>query len=350
VDATSSSQQPEEVPSLEQDDAVDLSVHHSITRPLESRDLAELGRTPKPASVRKAERGKDSLHAKTTPSESSWETSETEAELDPFDGTAELDASALQMDPRPDRPKTGPVKRHGGTPSTAVQATPAPSSQRDISPFSLVQINEDGSDGPQHTLWVGNNTLGKGAVDIAFSGDAYLSQHHVTIEVSDDTIRIEDNHTLNGTYLRIKSPVRLEHNDLFRIGQELLRYQDLDYIEPRKTHGANDTDRLGSPVPKDAWARLVQQMAPERVGNAYLLQQKTVVLGRDRGDITFAKDGYVSGQHARLSLRDGQGHLEDMGSSNGTYIAIKSPRVLDEGDMVLIGQQLLRFTRAPQTA
>ena len=72
------------------------------------------------------------------------------------------------------------------------------------------------------------------------------------------------------------------------------------------------------------------------------MKEDDIYLGRDRGQITFPKDGYVSGCHAVVARRDGRVFLKDLGSSNGTYVRLKEEVALNDGDHLLIGQQLLR--------
>ena len=66
------------------------------------------------------------------------------------------------------------------------------------------------------------------------------------------------------------------------------------------------------------------------------------MLGRERGDILFPEDGYVSGTHARIALNDGQVFLSDLGSSNGTFLRVRHERTVPTGSFVLMGQQLFR--------
>ena len=66
------------------------------------------------------------------------------------------------------------------------------------------------------------------------------------------------------------------------------------------------------------------------------------MLGRERGDILFPEDGYVSGTHARISLSDGQVILSDLGSSNGTFLRLRHERTIPNGSFILMGQQLFR--------
>lgn len=77
----------------------------------------------------------------------------------------------------------------------------------------------------------------------------------------------------------------------------------------------------------------------------YTLERGEAVIGRGDADIRFEDDHYMSPQHARLEVRDGQLWLRDLGSRNGTWLFIDEPYKLSNGDLVLVGAQLLRFRR-----
>jgi pSer/pThr/pTyr-binding forkhead associated (FHA) protein len=71
-----------------------------------------------------------------------------------------------------------------------------------------------------------------------------------------------------------------------------------------------------------------------------------LVIGRALAcDITI-EDSYASGRHARLYDRDGRVYLEDLNSTNGTYVngaRVSTQQRLRSGDMVRIGDTELRF-------
>ena len=54
-------------------------------------------------------------------------------------------------------------------------------------------------------------------------------------------------------------------------------------------------------------------------------------------------DGYVSRHHTRLFLSDGGLMLEDLDSSNGTFIRVREPVALTAEDEILIGTNILRL-------
>ena len=80
-----------------------------------------------------------------------------------------------------------------------------------------------------------------------------------------------------------------------------------------------------------------------------------VVLGRDNQADIVLKDpsGKLSRRHARIHLQDGVPVLEDLGSTNGTFLngkRITEPRRLSAGDRIQIGESTLEFVPTPEPA
>ena len=80
-------------------------------------------------------------------------------------------------------------------------------------------------------------------------------------------------------------------------------------------------------------------------GGKYALVGEETTIGRVGADITFAEDVYLSPIHALLIWKDGKLSIRDLGSRNGTWIFLEGPHKLVDGDLALIGSQLLRFRR-----
>jgi pSer/pThr/pTyr-binding forkhead associated (FHA) protein len=102
------------------------------------------------------------------------------------------------------------------------------------------------------------------------------------------------------------------------------------------------TEVMGSPNP-GYWGKITVIIGREVDGSAFPLLGENVTIGRERGEINFPDDGYVSGLHARISMRDGRVYLADLGSSNGTFLKVNGERGLRNESFVLLGQQLFRL-------
>ena len=200
----------------------------------------------------------------------------------------------------------------------------------------LVLIRPDGSEGGIHTLYDGENIIGRGQGPL-FDNDAYLSPRHGEFLVGPNGMVIRDLRSLNGVFLKISQEEPLESGDIFRIGQELLRFEIISAPQPLE----DGTEIMGTPNP-GFWGRLSVVVGRDVDGSAFPLFGDAIVLGRERGDVLFPEDGYVSGSHARIAINEDQAFLSDLGSSNGTFLRIRSERDVPNGAFVLMGQQLFR--------
>jgi pSer/pThr/pTyr-binding forkhead associated (FHA) protein len=77
----------------------------------------------------------------------------------------------------------------------------------------------------------------------------------------------------------------------------------------------------------------------------YPLVGEETTLGRAGANIAFADDVYLSPMHALFIWKDGKLSVRDLGSRNGTWIFLEGPHRLVDGDLILIGSQLMRFRR-----
>jgi pSer/pThr/pTyr-binding forkhead associated (FHA) protein len=200
----------------------------------------------------------------------------------------------------------------------------------------LVLIRPDGTEGGTHPLHDGETLIGRGQGTL-FEADAYLSPRHAEFTATASGLVVHDLRSLNGVFLKISDDEALESGDIFRLGQELLRFEVISQPQPLE----DGTEIMGTPNP-GFWGRLSVIVGRDVDGSAFPLFGDAIVLGRERGDILFPEDGYVSGTHARISLVEGQVILSDLGSSNGTFLRLRHERTIPNGSFILMGQQLFR--------
>ena len=205
----------------------------------------------------------------------------------------------------------------------------------------LTALRADGSEAGTYRLPDAQTvTLGRDTGSI-FAGDSYLSPRHATFTRRGPQLSIKDEDSLNGVYLKLRpnEPCLLEFGDLFRIGQEIIRLEELK----GQGRSPDGVDRFGSPS-KGYIGRLALVIGRDTTGNSFPIPERGVHCGRERGDILFSEDGYVSGLHCSIAKGpDGKIYLTDVGSSNGTFVRIRAEQQVGATDILLMGQQLFRI-------
>ncbi len=104
----------------------------------------------------------------------------------------------------------------------------------------------------------------------------------------------------------------------------------------------NEPTMMGSGQPV---ASLVVRQGPQ-AGMSFPLSGNQVVIGREEGMGVVLQDPESSRRHARINWQGGQFAIEDMGSTNGTFVngvQITTPKMLNPGDSIGIGQTALVF-------
>jgi pSer/pThr/pTyr-binding forkhead associated (FHA) protein len=101
----------------------------------------------------------------------------------------------------------------------------------------------------------------------------------------------------------------------------------------RRGHGGSDGPALVVVAP------------PEQQGRLYPLGEE-LTMGRAAGCQVTLDDTYVSQIHARVFVRGGQVYVEDLGSTNGTYLnrtKVAGPMLVGPGDRLQVGSTVLEL-------
>jgi hypothetical protein len=105
------------------------------------------------------------------------------------------------------------------------------------------------------------------------------------------------------------------------------------------------------PHPKPQKGRLPRHLvvtAGSLAGQSIDLADAPVTIGRAPESTLVLTDDYASSHHARLVQKDGQWLIEDLGSTNGTYLdkaKVTRPTPVPPGAKVRIGKTVLELRR-----
>ena len=97
--------------------------------------------------------------------------------------------------------------------------------------------------------------------------------------------------------------------------------------------------------------RLVMGQGPQP-GQTFMLDRDVLTLGRDPSNSIAINEPQVSRQHARITRQGAMMVIEDLGSTNGTYIngmRLTGPYALNNGDAIGLGE-VVTLTVSAETA
>lgn len=269
---------------------------------------------------------------------------------------------------------------------STVSRTQAFKADRSQQRAQLVRIVEGDKKNEAVPLDRASTTIGREDGDLRFPTDTFLSRQHARLFFDEGRLFIEDLGGPNGTYIRLRGPQELQFGDVLYVGRQVLRLDpfpvggespraktsegnasdgkalgakasDAKASEGRASDGkGRDGKKVAAKAPSNGdrtsvYGRLADEfvgclsllLQDGEVGNRYLLDGQEVVLGRDKGDIVFTRDQFISNDHVAVRYVDGNFFAEDLGSRNGTLLRIRKPTEVDDGDTVLVGQQLFRI-------
>jgi pSer/pThr/pTyr-binding forkhead associated (FHA) protein len=140
-------------------------------------------------------------------------------------------------------------------------------------------------------------------------------------------------------WLFVLAAMRVIRSDLRTSGQPRIA------VPPPARRRGKGTDRSPArPAPGTPTHLLVTEggLTGTRIG----LTGAPVLIGRANDSTLVLEDDYASTRHARISLQDGLWVVEDLGSTNGTYLGqrkVDGPVALEPGVPLRIGQTVLEL-------
>jgi len=228
----------------------------------------------------------------------------------------------------------------------------------------IVMVARDGRPGPDFSI-VEQLDMGRTEGDVRIPEDPYLSPRHARLRSRDGQLWLQDLGSINGVYLRLsraRTP-RLEgasashkqneivsllnDQDLILAGQQVLRFELVRDGEagfgPAVERGVH---LFGTPSAK-RHARICQRAVEGTTLDVHYLRKHETVLGREQGDLIYGDDPFLSRKHAAVrvdgTMHDRRYYLVDLGSSNGTFLRMRSDTQVFDGDHFRVGHQLFRI-------
>lgn len=119
-------------------------------------------------------------------------------------------------------------------------------------------------------------------------------------------------------------------------------------VSQRSRTPRSSSPKTASPKAKRGTARTLVVIDGALAGTPIALSEQPVTIGRAPDSTLVLDDDYVSSRHARLFPQQGRWLLEDMGSTNGTYLdrtRINVPTIVPLGTPIRIGKTVLELRK-----
>src|SRR5687767_7129579 len=193
-------------------------------------------------------------------------------------------------------------------------------------------------DGTELTLELESDVvLGRdaGADVVLVDPSGQVSRRHARIVIRGTEAVLEDLMSTNGTFVngeRLEGPYALRAGDKVSLGACSLEF--VPAPPPAPVRPASDGEGT------------LRIVSGPGAGEAGALRASATI-GRDKGSDLRVDDTEVSRSHAKVTLQDGQAWIDDLKSTNGTYV--NGQRVLERqrlfgGDRIQIGPSIIELT------
>ena len=169
----------------------------------------------------------------------------------------------------------------------------------------------------------GPTTIGRTGVDISFPDDGSLADVQLKIVGDNGRYVVRDPATPGSVLVQPQPdrPLPVIKGDVIRAGQQWLVMTGTPE-QPAAAHHDDRGKRLAT----------------------YPLREGATVVGRQSPDVTIAaSDGMLSRRHLAFVRSGRDVSVKDLGSANGTQVALAVPLPLKDGDRLIFGQQVMQF-------
>jgi pSer/pThr/pTyr-binding forkhead associated (FHA) protein len=200
----------------------------------------------------------------------------------------------------------------------------------------------------------GKHVLGRSSFAAHLRDARFVAEEHVRFELEGGELIVEEGETINGAYRNVPQgrPVELLPGTRFQVGEHVIEFVPAETVDPSEPLVSPDGEAFRS-RPLMVLGHLdFLGLDGRATARAPLTKAEGTIMGRDSksSDIVLVGDELASRAHARIVFRDQRCYLEDLGSTNGTFVRISGRAPLRTGraqsatasDVLLIGAILIR--------
>lgn len=184
-------------------------------------------------------------------------------------------------------------------------------------------------------------SVGRGSKNSIVIRDNEVSRDHCRLTRFSGNYQIHDLRSSNGTFVngqRVVGQWLLQAGDLIEFGDTIT----LEYQLTSSDDIPDDIPNI-SPVEEIFSSEVhfsINMLKGPNVGRIYMLNQDNLTIGRDLNNEIVIQDPEVSRQHLRLRIDQEGYQIDDLDTTNGTFIngeRLEGSRCLEAGDIIRLG-------------
>ena len=196
--------------------------------------------------------------------------------------------------------------------------------------------------------------IGRGSKNTLIIHDNEVSRNHLRLIRTTAGYELHDLNSSNGTYVngqKVDSIWLLQSQCIIELGDSIT----LEYRmgRPEDDPEIGDLYRARAPVPVQERSYLVVNIDSHEEAVVYPLEGMAITVGRATSNDIVIVEPELSREHFRLTLMPEGYYVEDLGSTNGTFVngePLETQRLLYANDVIQIGTTIrLRLTNSPES-
>jgi predicted component of type VI protein secretion system len=205
--------------------------------------------------------------------------------------------------------------------------------------YKLVQVRTDGRPGREFEI-SRQAVIGRSAGDFTFPNDEYMQPVHARLMVDSGQLFLEPA-TDADSFFSLVGSYRLQAGDVVSVGSQVLEFREDEAALAAASRTGTGLGELNAML-HGAVAEFVSLNPDAR---RYPIHEQQTTWGRTKATYTFPTDTAMSRSHAMVYHRGEDFFIEDVGSTNGTFVMAREKTPIPPGVVLSIGGQRLKVLR-----
>jgi class 3 adenylate cyclase len=210
--------------------------------------------------------------------------------------------------------------------------------------YKLMQVRHDGRAGREFEV-CGKAFVGRTQGDFTFPSDEYMQPVQARLLVESGQLFLEPMPDAD-SFFSLVGTYRLQQGDVVSFGAQVLEFQ----VDEAALAAASRTGTGLGELAAKLHGAVAEFRSLNPDGKRYPIREQQTTWGRTKATYTFPTDTAMSRSHARVYYRGEDFFIEDVGSTNGTFVLARDKTPIPAGAVLSLGGQRLRVSRSEDAA